>query len=237
MILSIVKDGAIDLMHPAQGMNDLKSCGLTDLVVSYDFADIHDMASHCELPEYYEKKRRIWENAIISTLPQNGFRSVMLMTQRLDHKTKDALENRLYEEEVKKAIDVSVRAGISKVLVYPLFAGIDDRSIWKENRSFYQRIARLCEEKEKEYHLSSEKRLQIILINWYKYLNGHFVRGIFSDEKKSAELIDDLNSLCGFERFGFCLDSGNASLCGKDMHGMAVALGRRLKVVLLSDND
>lgn len=77
----------------------------------------------------------------------------------------------------------------------------------------------------------------ILLENQCRDLNGHLVRGVFSDSAVTAGWIDELNREVKEERFGFCMDVGVCSLCGQDMHEFAVTMGQRMKAVVLRDCD
>ncbi len=77
--------------------------------------------------------------------------------------------------------------------------------------------------------------VQILLENQCKDYHGHLVRGICADGRQAAEWIDALNELAGEERFGFCMDVGICNLCGQNMYDFALALGSRLKAVILRD--
>ena len=57
------------------------------------------------------------------------------------------------------------------------------------------------------------------------------------DAAEAAEMVDSLNRAAGEERFGFCMDVGACNLCGQNLHDFVLGLGRRLKAVILSDND
>ncbi len=127
----------------------------------------------------------------------------------------------------EKCIRVAASFGSRYFLVPPLGIGIGDEDVWAANRAYYLRLAACA----KQYDV------MLLLENRCRMISGHFVRGICSDEREAAAFIDELNAAVGEEGFGFCMDVGACNLCGQNLHDFALGLGRRLKAVILSDND
>lgn len=98
---------------------------------------------------------------------------------------------------------------------------------WESNRNYYLELAATAQKND----------IMILLENQCRSMNGHMVRGVCSDGYSAAEWVDSLNQEVGEERFGFCMDVGVCSLCGQDMHEFALALGKRIKAVILRDCD
>lgn len=73
--------------------------------------------------------------------------------------------------------------------------------------------------------------------NTYRDINGHLVRGDFSDAVRVAEYIDKLNRDAGQDKYGFCLDVGVCNICGQNLYEFIIILGKRIKVVILREND
>lgn len=101
------------------------------------------------------------------------------------------------------------------------------RDAWDINRKYYLRLATAAR----------KANVMILLENQCRNLNGHLVRGICSDSETAAHWVDELNSAAGRECFGFCMDVGVCSLGGQDMREFAIALGDRIKAVVLRDCD
>ena len=59
--------------------------------------------------------------------------------------------------------------------------------------------------------------------------------GSCQDPLEAVRYIDELNELAGEELFGFCLDSGQAGLCGKNLYDVVKALGHRIRALHLHD--
>lgn len=127
----------------------------------------------------------------------------------------------------EECIRVAASFGSRYLLTPPLGVGIGDEDAWAANRAYYLRLAACA----KQYDV------MLLLENRCRMISGHFVRGICSDERETASFIDALNEAVGEERFGFCMDVGACNLCGQNLHDFVLGLGRRLKAVILSDND
>lgn len=143
----------------------------------------------------------------------------------LDWSTKRDDLNPLLERLAVESIRVCGAAGCRSVIVRPLFSGIAQEQMEEANKEYYLRLAKTAK----------ENKIQILLENQCRNLNGHLIRGICSDGREAAELIDELNREVGEERFGFCMDVGACSLCGINMYDFALSLGKRLKAVILRE--
>lgn len=98
---------------------------------------------------------------------------------------------------------------------------------WKETENFLDFIAPIAKDLE----------ITICLENLYASFGNHIVEGPCSNVDKMVERIDRLNSVYGTELFGFCFDTGHANLIGLDFEKFITALGKRLKVLHIHDND
>ena len=94
----------------------------------------------------------------------------------------------------------------------------------------------------REYYLELAKiakknDITILIKNQSWNVNGHYIRGLFSDECEVLSFIDELNNAVNEECFGFALDFGTCSLCGQNMYDFVINLKQRLKMVILRDCD
>ncbi len=83
------------------------------------------------------------------------------------------------------------------------------------------------------------KELGIVLCmeNLYDGFGGHLTEGPGCSVRKAVERIDRINEKYRTEVLGFCFDTGHANLVGIDMESFLTALGSRLKVLHIHDND
>lgn len=87
--------------------------------------------------------------------------------------------------------------------------------------------------------IPAAKRLNLVvcLENMFVEVNQHLMEGVCSDFRDAAAMIDELNEAAGEELFGFCFDVGHANILGKNLCQAVVALGDRLKILHIHDND
>lgn len=98
---------------------------------------------------------------------------------------------------------------------------------WKQTESFIDSIA----------PLAKEMGITICIENLYDSVGGHLVEGPCCDVRKAVERIDRINDKYHAEVLGFCFDTGHANLVGIDFESFITALGCRLKVFHIHDND
>ncbi len=98
---------------------------------------------------------------------------------------------------------------------------------WKETERFLDSIAPMA----KEYGIT------ICIENLYTGIAGHIVEGPCGDVRKAVRRIDAFNEKYQAEVLGFCFDTGHANLVGIDFESFLTALGSRLKVLHIHDND
>lgn len=85
--------------------------------------------------------------------------------------------------------------------------------------------------------MAKEMNITICIENLYDSIGGHIVEGPCCDVYKAIERIDRINEKYKAEVLGFCFDTGHANLVGIDFESFITALGNRLKVFHIHDND
>lgn len=228
--------GAVNKEHPLQGINDLKNAGFTAAVLDYEaFAGVEHVIDRKARPDlmrqYYEKMVTVFQDMEVGLpMAKLPFLSPAVGYKDLNKKALDTGYQDLNDFILRINMDcitAAETAGCKMVIVQPLITGVEHGQEYAVNREYYLKLAEHCE----------NRNTKILLTNQCKNIGGHFVRGICSDGITAAEWVDRLNDQAGFERFGFCLDVGSCNLCGQDMQCMAVALGTRIKAVILTEND
>lgn len=106
------------------------------------------------------------------------------------------------------------------------FLGSEDAE-WAEMEQF------LCD----IFPMAKERGITICVENLYESISGHIVEGPCCNADKAIERIDRWNEAYGAEVLGFCFDTGHANLIGIDFEEFLTALGHRLKVLHIHDND
>lgn len=85
--------------------------------------------------------------------------------------------------------------------------------------------------------MAKEAGITICIENLYDSVGGHIVEGPCCNVKKAVERIDRINDRYHAQVLGFCFDTGHANLVGIDFESFIAALGYRLKVLHIHDND
>lgn len=98
---------------------------------------------------------------------------------------------------------------------------------WEETERFIHRIA----------PMAKEMGITICIENLYGSVGGHMVEGPCCDVRKAVQRIDRINDQYKAEVLGFCFDTGHANLVRLDFEEFIKALGFRLKVFHIHDND
>lgn len=98
---------------------------------------------------------------------------------------------------------------------------------WKRTEEFIDSIA----------PMAKEMGIIICIENLYESIGGHLVEGPCCSVRKAVERIDRINDRYHAEVLGFCFDTGHANLVGIDFESFLTALGDRLKVLHIHDND
>lgn len=130
-----------------------------------------------------------------------------------------------------KCLAVCEYLGCPAIVVHPIYRGtfeLERESNLMQYRAFIPVI--------KKY-----KGIKICAENIFKRMHNvptkRIVEGRLSDSREAVELIDQLNSEAGGDYFGFCLDIGHALLTRKDIYEYIKALGNRLTVLHIHEND
>lgn len=240
MNISCISRGIVAFRHPKQGIGDIAGAGFEQMLLdlsaicpSTDFEYVGRLAHKrttsrkaallCEQPEKLHEHM----TPLLDCCTAQHLRCSVTMAPCISRNTKRDDLNGLIERLAQESIELSRQAGCKFVIVQPLFVGISDQDLWECNREYYLRLAEQAKKCD----------VQILLQNQCKDFNGHLIRGLCSDGRQAAQWVDALNEAAGEERFGFCMDVGVCNLCGQNMYDFILALGDRLKAVILRDND
>ena len=106
------------------------------------------------------------------------------------------------------------------------FLGSEEKE-WEQTEMFIDSIA----------PMAKEMGITICIENLYDNVGEHLVEGPGCDVRRAVERIDRINDKYHAEVLGFCFDTGHANLVGLDFESFITALGHRLKVLHIHDND
>ena len=238
--------GIAFLPHPKQGIMDIANAGFKNTILDFS---MWCHAGDLEYPERSEENRKenswkvILENPAaleqemlpyMDCLQKNGLStpiahaSGMLLKKHKMH---------LYEPFlalVKEHIRLCGKYHC-KYIVVPQLSVKDERgSMWELNKAYYMELVQVAREQD----------VMMLLQNHCKDVDGHAVRGICSSPQEAVAWVDELNQEAAellqeeqVEMFGFCLNVGVCNLCGVNMYEYIKQVDKRLKAVILNDND
>ncbi len=216
--------------RPGQSIRELKAAGIEGVMFDFGiFAApagvLHDRAQEGKKLDLI---RKAYEKAM-GGFAEEGFMPSIARLPFTNTQTKEEYEeiNAMTLKINRDCIKACEEAGVREIIVQPLFAGVESGEEWKVNREFYLALGERC----------GREDTKLLLTNLCRDVNGHLTRGVCSDGREAAAWIDGLNKEAGRERFGFCLDLGNCNLCGQDIRSMILALGERIRAVVLTEND
>ncbi len=233
--------GVVNPSCPGNGVMDLKSAGFEHVLL-----DLAMCCSGYEF-EYFGEPRKEEEEEERDRIPvtedpagiasffekmtdackREGLTFLIARAPYLLRDTKRTDLTPLLSQVQEACIRFCGQIGCKSLIIRPLFAGLSYGEEWQANHDYYLHLAQVAK----------EEKVMILLENQCRSMNGHLIRGICSDAVTAAEWVDELNREAGEECFGFCMDVGVCNLCGQDMHEFAMALGERIKAVVLRDCD
>ena len=129
----------------------------------------------------------------------------------------------------ENCIRLCARMGGHYIVVHPVTLAYQysKREEYEFNIEMYKRLI----------PIAKETGVVICLENMFYEKNQHLMEGVCSDFREASDMIDELNHFAGEELFGFCFDVGHANILGKNLYQAVVALGNRLKILHIHDND
>lgn len=155
---------------------------------------------------------------------QLGMQNTVAMTPFIFRMEKDPEPVEYFIELIKETISFCTEKGIKDIIVTPL--ELDETDVNKA-KEFYALFKELI----------TDKDTRILIPNMNRMLNGHMIRGIYSDPYKLSLLIDSLNEECGKNSFALCLNIGECNLVGQNIYEFCKVAGNRIKAVCVSEND
>lgn len=141
---------------------------------------------------------------------------------------RDDISEKMFRITVN-SMDICHRMGGRYIVVHPVTLAYQysKEDEYASNIEMYKKLIPAA----KKYH-------QVVCLeNMFLEINNHLMEGVCSDFREAAAMIDELNEAAGEELFGFCFDVGHANILGKNLYQAVVALGSRLKILHIHDND
>lgn len=132
-------------------------------------------------------------------------------------------------ECLKKEIEITSKMGAKYIVIHPIFDGSNDGNAavreWENNIKMYTAL------------IDTLKKWDVVccLENMWMLKNGKILSAACADPREAAAYIDELNNIAGEERFGYCFDTGHATICGLNVPRAMHILGKRIKALHLHD--
>ncbi len=126
-----------------------------------------------------------------------------------------------------KCFAVCEYVGCPAIVVHPS-SRTKKEDEWETNLNFYRGLFP---------YIKKYKGVKVCLENIFGRLGPRFVEGRLSNVYDAVRMLDILNEEAGGEYFGFCLDVGHANLCHLNVKEYIKALGHRLTILHIHDNN
>lgn len=231
MKISCEMTGIVDYQYPGQGIDDIAVSGFEN--VSLDMVKAYKTEDRKMIESLF--RDYMTDSSIINKISKPvtdkiksaGLNMFSVRSPYLPLKTKCTDLNESQRLMTLEVIRLCEENKCKYVIAAPVFAGINKSEIINENKKYYLSFAQTAK----------DNNVIVLIENQCSYYNGHFVRGLFSDENEVSEFIDELNNIVGEECFGFCMNVVNCNLCGMDMYNFAVKMQKHIKAVVISDCD
>lgn len=237
--------GIANTEHPGQGLNDIEKANFEETVLDFRPAapsGVLEQVGKRSFPKgirgiAVQEPPRLEEcmQVFLDKAKSTGLHFSIGYAPFLQRDTKHVDLNDKVKELAIESIKICGKVNCGALVVRPLSAGIERGRIWEENKKFYLELA----------ECAVQSNVMILLENQCKNVNGHLVRGICADEADAVQWIDELNreaevlyGPCRNENgayFGFCMNVGTCNLCGQNMYDYTLAIGERLKAVIVRD--
>lgn len=136
----------------------------------------------------------------------------------------------LWNQAAPKSMEICAFFGCRYIVVHGFklayYLGSEEQE-WEQTERFLASLA----------PMAKEMGITMCIENLYENIGGHIAEGPGCDVRKAVERIDRMNDRYHAEVLGFCFDTGHANLVGIDFESFITALGHRLKVLHIHDND
>lgn len=228
--MNVSCQSVINVEHPGQGIMDLKSAGIDRifLPVNAKFS-----AAEYNLKDAEEIKKVSTDTIIKRYAPilekckENNIEISFIRMPCIPEKSDAIAIVPELETAVSECLELCRICHCDKLMIEMPIKFIEDEEQHLQMIDYLKK----CALKAKKY------RVMLLLRNNLRNIGGHLTRGFCSEASEAVNCIDNLNKTLAYEAFGFCADIGICNICGNNMHSFISAIGERLKVVILKDND
>ncbi len=182
--------------------------------------------THDEMMAYFKEIRdAAEENGIVV-----GQTHAPFPTQRVEAEDMSEYNEYLFGA-LKKCIEVTAFLGCKYIVIHPVFGRypltVSPKEEFERNVNFYSSL------------IPTLKEFGVVacLENMWVDYKGKIYAGACGDFDEVNRYIETLNSIAGEELFGYCFDSGHATICSKDLGQAVRKLNKNIKVLHLHEVD
>lgn len=221
--------------NPEEGFRTLARAGFTCADFSLNGYLINTDIYNAEINRFFDAS--VSELEQFFTPHKNGAKAAGITINQMHMpypiyipKGEKDINDYLRNEVVPKSMHICYFLECPYIVIHGLklvkFLGSEAKE-WEQTEVFIDSIA----------PMAKEMGITICIENLYDSVGEHLVEGPGCDVRKAVERIDRINDKYHAEVLGFCFDTGHANLVGLDFESFITALGHRLKVLHIHDND
>lgn len=229
MLTSVQSAGILDVYGPDEGFAMMAQAGLDGVDLNLDQLLSGHAITHGELNGFFDKSDDELREALRPCKEVAKRHGVRFIQAHATFPTwvNDARTNEYVLMAIQKTIMLCGYLECRHLVVHPCIIMDDPELERKENMLTYSALIPALR----------EHGVVCCLENMFSRQRGKLTEAICSDPDEAVRYIDELNALAGEKLFGFCLDVGHATLLGKDIRRFIDALGDRLLITHVHDNN
>ncbi len=233
--IGVQTKNVVNDMHPEEGFAMLKRAGFSCCDFSLNSYLLNTALYQSELNAFFDQSVQELEQFFAPHKKGAEAAGIAVNQMHMPYpiyvpKADEGINDYLWNQVAPKSMAVCHYLGCKYIVVHGFklayFLGSEELE-WQETARFIDSIA----------PMAKEMGITICIENLYDNIGGHLVEGPCCNVKKAVERIDSFNDKYGAEVLGFCFDTGHANIVGIDFESFITALGYRLKVLHIHDND
>ncbi len=227
---NVVKDE-----NPLEGFMMLRRAGFACCDFSLNAYLGNEMLYHQEVNGFFDQPSAAWRDFFASHKEAAGLAGIRISQMHMPYPVyvpggAKELNDYLFQVVAPKSLEICAFLDCPYIVVHGFklshYLGCEEAE-WERTARFLESLA----------PLAGKLGVCVCIENLYTSVGGHIVEGPGCNAEKAAARIDALNERAGGEVFGFCFDTGHANLAGIRFEDFIGALGHRLKVLHIHDND
>ena len=209
---------------PRNRFNTFRQVGFSETLLDFNLFNECIVSS-----KNWDETMAHWRNRLedyVEEAARQGIKFKIALSPHFENMCRTPNVKKKLDGLLVECINFAAEFGCEDIIVQPL-DGEQREECESVNRDFYLSLT----------DCAKSAGITVLLTNRLRNLNGHYIRGVFSEPAQVAAVIDELNNKAGADIFGFCLDVGICNMVGQNVCGFMAALGSRMKSLFLYEND